>query len=54
MKYEITVSGCDDSTTIIKELTEEQAKFLKEIADQITETSTYNCMPRMYVELVDK
>jgi len=49
MKYEIEVSGCDDSTIIVKELTEEQVKFLEEVAEEIAEASTYRCMPRIYI-----
>lgn len=52
MNYQIRVSGCDDSTRIEKELTEEQFKFLSEVADAITNASTYDCMPTMSVELV--
>lgn len=54
MKYQITVSGCDDSTSIEKELTDEQFKLVTEIADAITEASTYGCMPTMYVKLVEQ
>ena len=50
MKYIITVSGCDDSTTIEMELDEEQVKLLKEVADKISEAATYGCMPSMEVE----
>lgn len=49
--YYITVSGCDDKTMITKELTEEECKLVKEIADEITETSEYRCMPRMRIEV---
>lgn len=50
MKYRIAVMGCDDSTYVSKELTDEQFKFLSEIADAITKASTYGCMPTMKVE----
>ena len=47
--YEISVHGCDDSTTIEKELTFKEYELLKEIAEKITNTSTYRCMPTMTV-----
>ena len=50
-RYQIAVHGCDDSTYIEKELTDEQFKFLLEIADAITKASTYGCEPTMTVEL---
>lgn len=45
--YEISVHGCDDSTTIKQELTFEEYELLKEIAEKITNTSYYGCMPTM-------
>ena len=45
--YEISVHGCDDSTTIKQELTFEEYELLKEIAEKITNTSSYGCMPTM-------
>lgn len=48
-KYEITVDGCDDYTKIIKELTTEEYKLLKEVSAEITEASKFVCMPRMEV-----
>ena len=47
--YEISVHGCDDSTTIKKELTLEEYELLKEIAEKITNTSIYMCMPTMTI-----
>ena len=49
-KYRISVHGCDDSTTIVKELTEQEFKLIKSVADEVTETSEYLCMPRMVIE----
>ena len=48
--YEISVHGCDDSTIIKQELTFEEYELLKEIAEKITNTSTYVCMPTMGIE----
>lgn len=50
MNYRIEVSGCDDTTRIDRELTDEQAAFLKEVATAITAASSYGCMPTMSVE----
>ena len=50
--YEISVHGCDDSTTIKQELTFEEYEFLNTIAEKITETSSYGCMPTMELEEV--
>lgn len=50
MKIKIIVSGCDDTTYVETEVTEDEAAFLKKIAELITEASTYACMPRMQVE----
>lgn len=52
-KYRINVEGCDADTEIERELTDSEYAFLKEIADEITKTSRYQCMPRMYVEEVE-
>lgn len=53
MKYRISVQGCDDSTTIVKELTEEELKLIQSVAKEITATSTYMCMPIMEIELIE-
>ena len=54
MKYHIKVSGCDDKTEIIIDLTDDQAAFVKHLSKCITETSTYGCMPRMYVQPLEE
>ena len=50
--YEVSVHGCDDSTTIKQELTFEEYELLKEISEKITNTSSYVCMPTMVIEEV--
>lgn len=42
MKYRITVEGCDDKTFIDMDLTDGQAKTIKEVAHRITEASEYS------------
>lgn len=48
-KFEIAVHGCDDSTYIEYELTEEELSLIKDIASEIEGASTYGCMPVMDV-----
>ena len=50
-KYTISVDGCDDSTIISEELTKEELEFLERIQEKINETSNYQCMPTMEIEL---
>jgi hypothetical protein len=50
VKVEICVSGCDDSTHVTMETTYEQMLFLQQVAEKVTEASTYGCMPRMEIK----
>jgi hypothetical protein len=50
MKYQISVNGCDDSTTIEKDLSDSEYALLKEIAALIAKEATYNCMPTLSIE----
>ena len=47
--YIIALEGCDDETVFEMDLTEEEKILLQNIAAKVNETSTYGCMPRMYV-----
>ena len=47
----VEVRGCDDSTSVQVEATEDEHEFLKRLAEKITETSSYSCMPTMNVFL---
>lgn len=49
-KYIISVHGCDDSTIIEKDLTQQEFKIIQEVVQEITKTSTYVCMPIMEIE----
>ena len=53
-KYRILVHGCDDSTIIEKELTEDELKTIQSIASEVTESSEYVCMPTMEVEEMEE
>lgn len=46
----LRVDGCDDTTTVYLEVTEEQETFLREVAKQVTATSEYICQPRMRIK----
>lgn len=47
MKFEVTVNGCDDSTTVVVEGDEVIEAFLTKLSEAITAASTYGCMPIM-------
>ena len=47
--YVITLEGCDDETVFKMNLTEGEAILLEKVAAKANETSTYSCMPRMYI-----
>lgn len=49
--YIITLEGCDDETVFEMDLTEEEKILLENVATKANETSTYGCMPRMYVKV---
>ena len=48
--YVITLEGCDDETVFKMDLTESETILLEKVAAKANGTSTYGCMPRMYVE----
>mgnify|MGYP001064576776 CR=1 FL=1 len=50
MEYKIIVSGCDDSTEVSMELTDEEFKLIQKLAEKITATSSYGCMPTMDIK----
>lgn len=52
-KYRISVHGCDDSTIIEKKLTIDEFKLIQSVCKEIMETSTYNCMPIMEIEIIE-
>jgi hypothetical protein len=54
MKVSIKVSGCDDETEILMEMTEEQFAFIQEVANKVTEESTYHCQPTMSVFKIEE
>ena len=54
MKYHIEVDGCDASTEIILDMTDEQLAFANYLANCIKQTSYSGCMPRMNIKPLDE
>lgn len=49
MKIEITLKGCDDSTTILAQCTTQEFLFLAGLAGEFERESTSACMPTMEI-----
>ena len=47
--YIIRLRGCDDETIFKMELDEKELQLVQEICKKSQETSTYGCMPEMFV-----
>jgi hypothetical protein len=47
--HTITVSGCDDSTTVVLPLTAVEAAVVRRVAEAISDASEFGCMPTMSV-----
>jgi hypothetical protein len=50
---EVTLSGCDDQTEFVLDMTPAQYRYIQEISEVANAASTYGCQPRMYVKEVD-
>lgn len=48
-EYAITLTGCDDSTTVTAGLTDEETALLERIAAATVAASHFGCMPRMEI-----
>ena len=53
-KYEIILEGCDDDTFFIMELTEQEYELLVRVSEVANATSTYGCMPRLFIRKCDE
>lgn len=53
MKVEISLDGCDDSTTIPMEVTKEEFKFLQRLSELSYKCSDSQCKPDLSVIDVD-
>lgn len=49
--YHLRASGCDDATEVLLELTDTEAATVQQVAERITATSRYACMPRVAIRL---
>lgn len=49
-KCNIGLHGCDDSTYIDMEITDEEYEFLKRVSNLSKKESTYGCMPTMEID----
>lgn len=45
MLVEISLDGCDDSTIVTMEMSNDEYCFLQRLTDLVNETSYYGCMP---------
>lgn len=50
-KYVVALRGCDDSTYVDIEATDEEAQLLEEIAARVAAASDFRCQPTMEVKL---
>ena len=53
-KYEITVTGCDDETTVHMELSAQEYELIDRLAELISTRSAYSCMPVMEIGEADQ
>ena len=53
-KYKIGIHGCDDSTYVEMELSDEQFKIISLLCEKCTDNSTYGCMPTMQIDALEK
>lgn len=51
--YLIRNCGCDDTTTGLARMTDEQLSFFKNIIENLNKNSTYSCMPTIEVFKID-
>ena len=49
-EHEVWLNGCDDDTIFTMEMTNNEYEFLKRVSELANETSTYRCMPRLFLD----
>lgn len=54
MLVEISVNGCDDSTIVTMEMSNDEYGFLQRLVDIVNEASHYSCMPTIRLTTKDK
>ena len=47
MRWVITASGCDDSTTAVVELDQAEVAAVRKVQDALAAVSRYGCMPTL-------
>ena len=52
MLVEISVDGCDDSTIVTMEMSNDEYNFLQKLTELVNKTSSHGCMPT--IELTTK
>ena len=50
MKYDISLYGCDDSTTITLDLTRDGVELIERLEELFKQASTCGCMPTLGIE----
>lgn len=50
MIHKICLYGCDDYTEFEMDLDDSEFEFIKRVAIKANNTSTYGCMPVMYLD----
>ena len=53
MLVEISVDGCDDSTIVTMEMSNDEYNFLQKLAELVNKTSSYGCMPTIKLTTKD-
>ena len=53
-KYYIELRGCDDITSFVMELDENEVNLLQMVAQKSREVSSYSCMPTMFIKRLDE
>ena len=52
--YLIRNCGCDDMTTGLARMTDEELEFFKTVIENLNKNSTYGCMPTIDVYRIDE
>lgn len=53
-EYLITLSGCDDSTRAVIELTDREHEVMQRVAEAVNARSRYGCQPEIEIKPVDQ
>ena len=53
-KYLISLRGCHDTTYMLMDLEQEEVKTLEKVEKLSIQTSSYGCMPTLYIDKFNK